>query len=271
VEWHINNNFLVDSHCHLKYLQEQGFLVDDIVSEADTNGVKILNNVGADINELEYLLDISEQYEHVFCTIGQHPENVNGGIATVEFLLKNSVAKKVIGIGESGLDYHYTDNNKQLQKKNFANHIAACQQLGLPLVIHSRECDDDMIDILQQEMKNSEFRFVLHCFCSTKELAYTGLDLGGFISFSGILTFKNSSELQMLAKEIKLDRLLVETDAPFLAPVPFRGKVNKPSYVKNTAEFLGNLLNKDLNEIQNITTSNFFRLFNKTFPKEITV
>jgi TatD DNase family protein len=151
-----------------------------------------------------------------------------------------------------------------LQKKNFENHIVACQQSGLPLVIHSRECDKDMMDILQQEMKNCEFKFVLHCFCSSKELAYTGLDLNGFISFSGILTFKNSLELQELAKEIELNRILVETDAPFLAPVPYRGKTNKPSYVKKTAEFLANLLNKDFNEIQRVTTNNFFKLFNKS-------
>jgi TatD DNase family protein len=259
----LNDKFLVDSHCHLKYLEEQQLSLDEVIKDARSSGVGILNDVCANIDEINYLLEVSNKYDNVFCTAGQHPENVNDKIATVEFLIEKTKYKKVIGIGESGLDYHYTDGNKLLQRKNFENHIEACQRAKLPLIIHSRDCDKDMIDILQWEMKNCEFRFVLHCFCSGKELAYAGLDLGGFISFSGVLTFKNSLNLQMLAKEIGLNRVLVETDAPFLAPIPFRGKVNRPSYVVKTAEFLGTLLNMSFEEVRDTTTRNFFELFVK--------
>jgi TatD DNase family protein len=244
-------------------MEEQQLPLDEMVKDAQNSGVGVLNNVCADIDEINYLLEISDKYDNVFCTVGQHPENVNGKIASAEFLVEKTKYKKVIGIGESGLDYHYADGNKLLQRKNFENHIEACQRAKLPLIIHSRDCDRDMIDMLRQEMKNCEFRFVLHCFCSGRELAYAGLDLGGFISFSGILTFKNSLDLQVLAKEIGLNRVLVETDAPFLAPIPFRGKVNRPSYVVKTAEFLGMLLNKSFEEVRDATTGNFFELFDK--------
>ncbi|MDR0572041.1 MAG: TatD family hydrolase [Rickettsiales bacterium] len=259
----LNYNYLVDSHCHLLHLQQQEeeSSIDCIVKDAYNNNVRVLNNVCTDINEIDSLRKIAENYECVFYTIGRHPENVVDGIVDIDFLVKEVKNRKVIGIGESGLDYHYTTENKAQQKKNFEVHIEACRRTKLPLVVHSRDCDKDMIDILQQEMKNGEFQFVLHCFCSSRELAYIGLDLGGFISFSGILTFKNSSELQSLPKEIPEDRILIETDAPFLAPTPFRGQVNKPMYVKNVAEFLAALLNRNFAYIQNITTRNFFKLF----------
>lgn len=256
-------NYLVDSHCHLKYMRESGLFADCVVEDALENGVKILNNICADISEIEDVLRTTEKYDCVFCVLGQHPENAGRAIAGVDFLVEKSKHEKVIGLGETGLDYHFDDSpgNKILQKKNFEAHIEACRRTKLPLVIHSRDCDGDMADILRQEMKNGEFRFVFHCFSSGKDLAHVGLDLGGFISFSGILTFKNSAELQALAKNIPLDRILVETDAPFLAPVPYRGKINRPSYVKKTAEFLGLLLGESFENIQNLTTGNFFNLF----------
>jgi TatD DNase family protein len=265
-KWMDNTSYLVDSHCHIKYLQEQGFSAEQIMKESFDSGVKILNNICADLDEMEEILQISKKYEQVFCTVGQHPENVSSKIASVDFLLKMSEHKKVIAFGESGLDYHYTLDTKTRQIENFMAHIEASRQAKIPLVIHSRECDEDMIDILQREIKKGKFDFVLHCFCSGEKLAEIGLSLGGFISFSGILTFKNSTELQSLAKKVPKNKILVETDAPFLAPVPFRGSVNKPSYVVKTAEFLASLLDMSFEEVQNMTTGNFFDLFRKARP-----
>ena len=169
--------------------------------------------------------------------------------------------RRVIGIGETGLDYHFTTDFIKEQKYNFEIQIELARQTKLPLIIHSRDADKDMIDILENEMKNGEFSFLLHCFSSSKELAYKGLDLGGYISFSGILTFKNATELQNIAKNIPLDKLLIETDSPYLAPVPYRGKTNQPAYTKNILEYLSKLLNKNIDDLAEIIKNNSFNLF----------
>ena len=260
-------DFLVDSHCHLKYICEEHNMTEaEVIKDANDNGVKILNNISADMDEIDDLLETSRKYGNVYLTIGQHPENVRKGIPTVENLLKiideNS---KIIGVGETGLDYHFDNDNetKKLQRENFLIHIEAVRKSKLPLVIHSRDCDEDMIEILEAEQKKGEFKFLLHCFSSGAELAYKSLDLGGYVSFSGILTFKNAVDIQEIAKNIPLNKILVETDAPYLAPVPLRGKTNVPANVKYVAKFLANLLNKDFSEIQSATTENFFRLFRR--------
>jgi TatD DNase family protein len=246
-------------------IESEGISLDKIIDNFTENNVKFVNNICTNVDDAEETIDISNTYEGVYCSIGHHPEEVNKKTIVIEDLLKHVNGKKIIGIGESGLDYHYKDDifDKNKQKKSFEIHIEVARQSKLPLVVHSRDADADMIEILTAEMKNGEFGFVLHCFCSGEELAFRGLDLGGYVSFSGIVTFKNALEVQNIAKKIPLNRIMMETDAPFLAPVPFRSKVNQPSYIKNTAEFLGNLLNIEFEKIQDITTRNFFNLFKK--------
>lgn len=259
----MNYDFLVDSHCHLKMLADEGTDLDSIISELKDYKVKILNNICANLEEADKVIEITEKYDNVYCSIGHHPEELLKKTITIDDLLKYKDYEKLIGIGESGLDYFSAvdvDKNKQID--NFLIHIEVAKQLQLPLVIHSRNADDDMKNIIKTEIKKQTFPFVLHCFCSGEDLAKTGLDCGGFISFSGILTFKNAVEVQNIAKKVPLDRVLVETDAPYLAPVPNRGKQNHPSYTKFTADFLASLLNLKNEEIYNITTNNFLKLFN---------
>lgn len=256
-------NFLIDSHCHLNFLAEHGLDVNDIISLAKGNGVNIINNVCTKVSEFEDILQLTNRFDGVYCSIGQHPEEIEGGIADIEKLLQYANNEKVVAIGETGLDYHYRNDNKIEQKRNFEIHIEASRKLQLPLIIHSRDADSEMMDILSSEMNNGDFKFVLHCFSSSKELAFKGLDLDGYISFSGILTFKNAVELQSIAKNIPLNKIIVETDSPYLAPVPFRGRVNQPCYVKNVVEYLAVLLSVDFEKIQCLTTENCLKLFNR--------
>ncbi len=256
-------NFLIDSHCHLKTIEERGLNLDSVIKESKNFDVKIINNICANIDDAEDVIAITKKYNNVFCSIGHHPEETDNKVIGIEDLLKYKDYKKLIGIGESGLDYFYSSEiNKNKQIDNFLIHIEVARQLKLPLIIHSRAADEDMKNILETEMKKKDFSFVLHCFCSSEDLAMVALKLNGFISFSGILTFKNAKEVQSVAKKIPLNKILVETDAPYLAPVPYRGKVNQPLYTKFTAEFLADLLGLKFEEIQNITTKNFLKLFN---------
>ena len=259
-----NLNFLIDSHCHLNMLRnEKGLNIDDVINRSNQNYVNIINNIGTHISEFDSILELSNQYDDVYASLGVHPSEALNQIATLDILLDYAKQEKVIGIGESGLEYHYEPINKNIQKKNFEIHIEACRQTKLPLIIHSRDADEDMMDILKTEMKNGEFSFVLHCFSSGKDLCYTGLDLGGYISLSGIITFKKSGELRDIIKNVPLNRLLLETDAPFLPPEPYRGKINEPAFIKNIVNYLVKFLKKDFNIITNETSNNFLQLFNK--------
>ncbi|MDD2839519.1 MAG: TatD family hydrolase [Rickettsiales bacterium] len=262
-------NYLVDSHCHLNMLEEEkGILISEAIDKANQNNVRIINNISTEIKEFDKVFKVTEKYENVYATIGVHPSMITNVVNTLNLLLEYSKKEKVIAFGESGLEYAEDSIDKDKQKKNFEIHIEACRKTGLPLVIHSRNADSDMIDILKNEMKNGEFRFVLHCFSSGKELCWTGLDLGGFISLSGIITFKNANELRDIVKDVPLNRIMLETDSPFLAPTPFRGQINQPAYVKNIAEYLVDFLKLDYNIIQSNTTKNFIELFNKVKPLE---
>ena len=257
-------NFLVDSHCHLKNLRDEESLnLNNVIKDANDNGVKIINNIATEISEFDDVLNIAKNFKNVYATIGVHPSSIVDNTNTYDILKKFSKDEKVIGIGESGLEYHYEPIDKMQQRKNFEIHIEVARTEKLPLVIHSREADNDMIDILKSEMKNGEFKFVLHCFSSGKELCWTGLDLGGYISLSGIITFKNANDLREIVKNIPLNRILIETDSPFLAPVPFRGSVNEPKYVRNIANYLVDFLKIDFNILEETTTKSFVRLFNK--------
>jgi len=259
-----SNNFIVDSHCHLDLLEEKGFDIDEIIKESINNNVKIIQTICTRISKINDILKYAQKYENVFASIGNHPCNVDESwiIKAQEIVEICAQHNKIIGIGETGLDYFHKDSEIKNQKNSFLEHIQASQITNLPLIIHSRDADKDMIDILEREQRNKKFPAVLHCFSSTKELAFKAIDLDIAISISGIVTFKNAEELQNIVKNIPLSSLLVETDSPYLAPVPFRGKINQPSYTKNIVEFIANLKNQDPEIIAIKTTENFLNLFN---------
>ncbi|MBB4277320.1 TatD family hydrolase [Rhizobium mongolense] len=258
---------LIDTHCHLDFadFEEER---DDIVSRAHQAGVKQMVTISTRVRKLEKLLAITEKYPSVFCSVGTHPNNADEelDIQTEDLVRLAKEHEKVVAIGEAGLDYFYDTQKPENQKTGFLRHIAAARETQLPLVIHSRSADEDMAAILTSETGKGAFPFILHCFSAGPELARTGVELGGYISFSGILTFPKSEELRAIAKTVPHDRLLVETDAPYLAPKRWRGKRNEPSYVVNTAEVLAETLGVSYAEMARITTENAFRLFSK-MPK----
>ncbi|TCU09933.1 TatD family hydrolase [Rhizobium sullae] len=258
---------LIDTHCHLDFadFEEER---DDIVSRAHQAGVKQMVTISTRVRKLEKLLAITEKYPSVFCSVGTHPNNADEEleIQTEDLVRLANAHEKIVAIGEAGLDYFYDTQKPEDQKTGFLRHIAAARETQLPLVIHSRSADEDMAAILTKETGKGAFPFILHCFSAGPGLARTGVELGGYISFSGILTFPKSEELRAIAKTVPHDRLLVETDAPYLAPKRWRGKRNEPSYVVNTAEILAETLGVSDAEIARITTENALRLFSK-MPK----
>lgn len=254
---------LVDSHCHLDFpdfAQERA----DIVARAQAAGVQRMVTISTRVKRFPEILEIAEAFDPVYCSVGTHPHNAGDeSDVTADELVRLAEHPKVVAIGEAGLDYFYDKAPREAQAQSFRAHIDAARRTGLPLVIHSRDADDDMIAILEEESGKGAFPFILHCFSSGRELAEAGVRLGGYVSFSGILTFKKSEEIRAIAAAVPRDRLLVETDAPYLAPVPFRGKRNEPAYVAHTAKVLGETLGISAEEIAAITTDNFFRLFKK--------
>ncbi len=254
---------LVDSHCHLDFPDFDGER-DVLVRRASAAGIARMVTISTRVRNFPQVLAIAEQYDEVYCSVGTHPHNAAEETdVTAEDLLGHASHPKVVAIGEAGLDYHYDKSPRDLQMRGFLVHIEAARRTGLPLVIHARNADEDVERTLEEEMGKGAFPFILHCFSSGRELARVGVALGGYISFSGILTFKNSEELRSIAAEVPRDRLLVETDAPYLAPVPMRGKRNEPSYVVYTAAILAGTTGETPEEIAKTTTDNFFRLFSK--------
>jgi TatD DNase family protein len=258
-------DFIVDSHCHLDLLEKQGLNIDEIIKNAKNNNVKLLQTICTKISEIEKIVSYTKKYELVYASCGIHPNNVEEElkIKAEEIVKICNQNAKIIGIGETGLDYYYNYTNKENQKKSFIEHIKASIKTNLPLIIHSRDADLEMIDILTREQKNHPFPALLHCFSSSKELARAALDLGIYISISGIVTFKNAIDLQKIVKFLPLDSLLIETDSPYLAPVPYRGKANQPAYSLQVAEFIANLKEIPLMQVVNKTTENFLRIFKK--------
>lgn len=254
---------LVDSHCHLDF----DVLADDIdgvLARARENGVTHAVTISTRIRRFQTLIDIAEKHRNVFCSVGTHPHNAHEELdISVDEIVALTEHPKCVAIGEAGLDYHYDSSPRDAQAQGFRNHIAASRQTGLPLVIHARSADEDMISILEEETGKGAFPFVLHCFSSGAELARRGLELGGYISFSGIVTFRNATEIQEVAKSVPADRFLVETDAPYLAPVPHRGRSNEPGFVRHTAEKLAELRAVPFDTIAEQSTENFERLFSK--------
>jgi len=257
---------LVDSHCHLDFpsFDEDR---DAVVERARAAGVDIMVTISTRVRQFDALKAIAGSYERVYCSVGTHPHHADEELdVTAEELALLASDPLVIAIGEAGLDYHYDNAPREAQLEGFHRHIAAARQTQLPLVIHAREADDDIAEILTEEMGKGAFPAVLHCFSSGPELARRGVELGCYVSFSGILTFKRSDELRAIAAETPLERLLVETDAPYLAPVPHRGRRNEPAYVVETARVLAEVKGLTSEEIASSTNDNFFRLFNK-IPK----
>ncbi|ATN34350.1 LuxR family transcriptional regulator [Rhizobium sp. ACO-34A] len=254
---------LIDTHCHLDFADFEAER-DELVARAHAAGVSQMVTISTRVRKLDTLLALTERFPTVFCSVGTHPNNANEELdITSEDLVRLAAHPKVVAIGEAGLDYFYDTQKPEDQKTGLLRHIAAARETGLPLVIHSRSADDDMAAILTEETGKGAFPFILHCFSSGEALAKTGIELGGYVSFSGILTFPKSTELRDIAKGLPLDRLLVETDAPYLAPKRWRGKRNEPSYVVNTAEVLAETMGVSFEEMARITTDNAFRIFSK--------
>ena len=254
---------LIDSHCHLDFPDFEGDL-DAVITRARAAGIARLVTISTRVRRHAGVLAIAERYPEVYCSVGTHPHYAHEelDIAAAE-LVAMTRHPKVVAIGEAGLDYHYDNSPRLAQERGFRNHIAAARATGLPLVIHSREADDDTAQILEQETAKGAFPAVLHCYTGGRDLAQRAIALGLFISFTGILTFKSSDELRSIAAGLPADRILVETDAPYLAPGPHRGKRNEPAFVVETARVLAEARGVAPGEIARQTTENFFRLFRK--------
>lgn len=254
---------LIDSHCHLDFPDLQAE-IDDVVARARKTGVGRMITISTRIRQFEKIKALIERYDDVFGSVGTHCLHAHeeDDIA-LDTLLELAAHPKVVAIGEAGLDYHYDYAPRDVQERGFRKHIAAARVTGLPLVIHAREADQDIGDILEEEMAKGPFSAVLHCYSSGSELARRGLALGFYVSFSGILTFKSAEEIREIARFVPHDRLLVETDAPYLAPMPFRGKRNEPAYVANTARVLAQTIGLGESETAQLTSENAFRLFTK--------
>ncbi len=254
---------LVDSHCHLDF-PDFAEELDDIVARAEAAGIGRMVTISTRVRQFDRVLAVAERYDSVFCSVGTHPHNADEELDIEPAdLVRISGHPKVVAIGEAGLDYHYDNSPREAQAEGLRRHIAAARETGLPLVIHARDADSDMAAILTEETQKGAFPAVLHCFSSGRGLAETGIRLGHYVSFSGILTFNRAEELRDIARDMPGDRILVETDAPYLAPTPFRGKRNEPSYVVNTARVLAETRGVGEDEIAEQTTENFFRLFSK--------
>ena len=254
---------ITDSHCHLDSSNLYANL-DDVIKRADQNQVKYLLTICTTLESFEVIKLIVEKYKNIYGTLGIHPhetdkfKNVNSKFITS--LKKRH--KKIVGIGESGLDFYYNHSDKKTQKKSFIEHINAASELNIPIIVHSRNAESDTYDILKSEKKNSDLKILMHCFTGSNDFAKKLIDINSYISISGIITFKNSIELVDTVSNIPIDRLLVETDAPYLAPCPHRGETNEPSYIVHTVEKLSQIKKISIKSVISNTTSNFKNLFN---------
>jgi TatD DNase family protein len=254
---------LVDSHCHLDFPDFAAEL-DAVVARARAAGIARMVTISTRLHRHDAVLAIAERFPDVFCSVGTHPHHAHEELdVTPADLVARTRHPKVVALGEAGLDYHYDNSPREAQERGFRSHIAAARETGLPLVIHSREADEDTARILEEETGQGPFPAVLHCFTGGRDLARRAIALGHFISFTGILTFRNSEALRAIAAELPADRILIETDAPYLAPGRWRGKRNEPAYVVETAKVLAETQGVSFEEIAQETTDNFFRLFAK--------
>ena len=253
---------IVDSHCHLDYPNIYDKL-DEVINRANNSKVTRLLTICTTLESFSKIIIIVDKYKNVNGTFGIHPHETTNHQEVNSSYITNIVKKnkKIIGIGETGLDFYYNHSDKITQKKSFAEHIEAASQLDIPVIVHSRNAEDSTYEMIKSESRNIKVKFLIHCFTGTKEFAFKLLDLGSYISASGIVTFKKSIDLANTFKELPNDRILVETDSPFLAPVPLRGKENEPSYIIHTVKFLASIKNLSFENFSSITTKNFFNLF----------
>lgn len=259
---------LVDSHCHLNFPDFKDDL-EGVVARAKAAGVGVMQTICTEMAEFDEVYGIAERFEGVYASVGVHPnDSGKTPVTPAETLIELAKRPKVIGIGETGLDYHYQTSERETQKESFIQHIKASRRTGLPVIVHSRDADEDTVDILAKEMEEGAFPGVIHCFTSSKYLADRAVEMGFYISLSGIISFKNASAIRDAIKDVPVERLLVETDAPYLAPTPHRGKRNEPSFVIHTNKVLAELKAISEAECARITTENFFRLFNRARPGE---
>lgn len=254
---------LVDSHCHLDFPELAGE-IDGVVARAERAGVGVMLTIGTHLTRFEQVLRVTERFPNVYCTVGIHPHEA-GHEPCVDAKELAALAEhpKVVGFGETGLDYFYDHSPRDRQRASFRTHIAAARQTGLPVVVHTRDADEDTMRILAEEMGRGSFKGLLHCFSSGPQLADFAIETGFLISISGIVTFKKSEALRRIVETVPLDRLLVETDAPYLAPVPRRGQRNEPAFVAFTAEAVAAVKGVTAARLAEQTTANFFRLFDK--------
>lgn len=254
---------LVDSHCHLDYLARDGDLADVLV-RARNAGVSPMLTISTKLREFDIVRGIAEQADDLFCSVGVHPHEAESEPdTTAETLIELARHPKVVGIGETGLDYFYDHSPRDIQQRLFRAHIAASRETGLPLIVHTRDAESDTIDIMREEMAQGAFTGVIHCFSGTRQLADRSLDLGFYISISGIVTFKSAEDLRRTVEAVPLDRLLVETDSPYLTPVPKRGKRNEPAMTTYTAAKVAELKGVSVDEVARQTTQNFRNLFTR--------
>jgi len=258
---------LIDSHCHLDFPDFAAEL-DQVVARAHAAGIDGMLTIGTKLSEAERVIGIAERYPNVWASVGVHPHEAASepGEDTAR-LVELAQHPKVVGIGETGLDFYYEHSPRERQETCFRAHIAAARETGLPIIVHTRDADGETAWILREEMEKGAFTGLIHCFSSGPELAVSALNLGLYISFSGIVTFKSAASLKETAKTVPLDRILVETDAPYLAPIPMRGKRNEPAFVSHTAAVLAGLKDVSSAALGRATTDNFFRLFSKAALK----
>lgn len=258
---------LVDSHCHLN-MKEFHEDLDTVIQNAIKAGVKYMQTICVKLEDLPGIIAIAEKYPNVFASVGVHPHDADEATPQhhddlAQTLIDLSAHPKIIGIGETGLDYYYEHSDRTSQKEAFRAHINASQETQLPLIIHTRAADDDTLDIIKSEMRSKTFPALIHCFSSSERLALECVDMGLYISLSGIITFKTAESIREAASKVPIERLLVETDSPYLAPIPMRGKRCEPSYTRHVAEKLAEIKDLSIKEVEDKTTENFFRLFTK--------
>jgi TatD DNase family protein len=257
-------NYLIDTHAHLDFPELYNRL-DEVLKNALENGVKRIVTISTNLNKIDKIIEISKNYEEVYHTVGVHPNEVlkDKNNSNYEMILNLSKNEKCVGIGECGLDYHYGNYSKAEQKASFITQINVSRATNLPLIIHARDADKDMINILENEYKNGPFKAILHCFSSGKDLALCGINLGFYISFSGIVTFKSAKLIQEIATLIPDDKILVETDAPYLSPTPLRGSVNEPKNCSITAKYLADIRKCEFSTFIDQLYMNSFKIFDK--------
>ncbi len=256
-------NMIIDSHCHLDF-DSLNIRLDDVIKNADNAGVKILLTICTNNKSFDSIINIVKKYTNVYGTYGIHPHDAkNYQNLTSREILNNIINnKKIIGVGETGLDFYHNHSESSTQKKCFSEHIIASQESAKPLIVHSRDAEKEILEILSSEFKNKNFKILMHCFTGSKDFAHKLLDLGCYFSASGIITFKKNIDLVETFKSIPNDKILIETDSPYLSPEPLRGKVNEPCNIVHTLKYLSKIKNLDINKTESFISNNFLKLFN---------